>query len=1080
MSTESPSLTQTSQSVGFYSAVDDKSTSSRDGVQEIDEDVPSFFGVLHKDGKSFRAAVEDCEINYGMNIVQDVDFHSSRRYCIKCKREGCNFFVFARKRTTPNGTGLLALPDDTITKQGKVFKQVFQHSGTCSLCPAGQGTRKVRKVSEHPEVQSSVRGCGGQRRGKGKGMLDFIASLARRHVNCSSMSKSSCSRVTKAILEGDIELQRKSFQYIPSFLAEYNKSNAGSKIDLTTKPDGSFLAMFVSFPANIRAARKCGLRVSAIDGAHSYSPIMTYHVIEYGVLSSMNKNLRLAVGIIEGFERNYSYEYMGQHAREAGITTWTLGEADTITNDEKIDLILQDAERNINLARQFYNNPDTSIRSPHRSEHLRTLQKIHETSANLILHEQQKNALAVVHEDLAAVQLFLQHSPSLPPPPISTSQSPKESDTDVPLSSCQGSSEDHLGEPSIQVDETVYNIGDRVFKKIHNCIIIPGKIINIHLGPPIQYDVNFIVTDGGKKVGEHLCSSFHSNVKVIFPSAYECVESTSLCIQPETLLRVRRGKRRVTRLPSSGEDTSKRGRGSRPKKRSDANKPAAELCVSAESNVSDMTMSKINIPIPGYTFQSLTTKQTHNACFAIALLIGEAFLAAPKSVSHILDMKVVSQIINEDAVNVVEFLRDIRHLGDRDYIDMRNGLHDSNTFGFITGEMQPRYFPTVDQLPPGSDEFDKTMVTVSGQVTEESHFHALVECANSIPTQCYCIIGVSSHYVVLTKSAAGEFALYEGVENVLNEDTARGGLLSSTDAPTAVDMLMYYADRRDLNKQAEHTWFDATIIKPSQHPRNPSHITMDDWRVFYNEVYGKLPSNQYNTRKLRSRTKNKNFGKLDVTRDDLLTLRGGWLNGQVINSFFSLLSERDSKREIMSHYVSSYWLNKLGLGKEYSHENVKNWIRNIPGRDIFNLERLFVPVNRTNQHWTFLCVDFTSQEIFYLDSLVKTKGKYATYSTRCMEAVSRYLEDEWNETRRKSSGMPFPKKEWKCVDTNLKCVPQQNNGSDCGVFVCVFAEHLSRRDDCLDFNQDIMPEQRVKIALSIINKDYFWRFFGDK
>lgn len=39
----------------------------------------------------------------------------------------------------------------------------------------------------------------------------------------------------------------------------------------------------------------------------------------------------------------------------------------------------------------------------------------------------------------------------------------------------------------------------------------------------------------------------------------------------------------------------------------------------------------------------------------------------------------------------------------------------------------------------------------------------------------------------------------------------------------------------------------------------------------------------------------------------------------------------------------------------------------------------------------------------------------------------------------------FKSKEWQCramAKENLASVPQQNNGIDCGVFVCMYAEYL--------------------------------------
>ncbi len=49
-------------------------------------------------------------------------------------------------------------------------------------------------------------------------------------------------------------------------------------------------------------------------------------------------------------------------------------------------------------------------------------------------------------------------------------------------------------------------------------------------------------------------------------------------------------------------------------------------------------------------------------------------------------------------------------------------------------------------------------------------------------------------------------------------------------------------------------------------------------------------------------------------------------------------------------------------------------------------------------------------------------------------------------------------------------VPQQQNGSDCGVFTCKFAEYLSR-DANLTFVQENMNYYRDRMIYEIIEKD---------
>lgn len=55
---------------------------------------------------------------------------------------------------------------------------------------------------------------------------------------------------------------------------------------------------------------------------------------------------------------------------------------------------------------------------------------------------------------------------------------------------------------------------------------------------------------------------------------------------------------------------------------------------------------------------------------------------------------------------------------------------------------------------------------------------------------------------------------------------------------------------------------------------------------------------------------------------------------------------------------------------------------------------------------------------------------------------------------------------WTLDYTPRSNTPNQENGYDCGVFTCIFAEHLSRQAD-LDFDQSIMTYCRQRLANEI-------------
>lgn len=79
-----------------------------------------------------------------------------------------------------------------------------------------------------------------------------------------------------------------------------------------------------------------------------------------------------------------------------------------------------------------------------------------------------------------------------------------------------------------------------------------------------------------------------------------------------------------------------------------------------------------------------------------------------------------------------------------------------------------------------------------------------------------------------------------------------------------------------------------------------------------------------------------------------------------------------------------------------------------------------------------------------------------------LNALNMYLQDESMDKRK----IPFDTSDW-----TIECVkdcPQQRNGSDCGVFSCMFAEFISRESK-ISFDQQHMPYFRRKMIFEIIN-----------
>ncbi|CAI5747101.1 unnamed protein product [Peronospora destructor] len=181
-----------------------------------------------------------------------------------------------------------------------------------------------------------------------------------------------------------------------------------------------------------------------------------------------------------------------------------------------------------------------------------------------------------------------------------------------------------------------------------------------------------------------------------------------------------------------------------------------------------------------------------------------------------------------------------------------------------------------------------------------------------------------------------------------------------------------------------------------------------------------------------------------------------WLNDEVINFYFQMMSDRDEalvKAGILqkrSHFFNSFFYTKVSENG-YNFTNVRRWTRKI---DLFAMDKIFVPVNVGNMHWCMAAIFMTEKRIQYYDSM------HGSGST-CIKVLMRYLNDE-SEHKKKAK---FNEQGWELVTTTPD-TPLQMNGSDCGVFSCMFADYLSQNLP-LSFKQKDIPFHRYRIVLHV-------------
>lgn len=196
-----------------------------------------------------------------------------------------------------------------------------------------------------------------------------------------------------------------------------------------------------------------------------------------------------------------------------------------------------------------------------------------------------------------------------------------------------------------------------------------------------------------------------------------------------------------------------------------------------------------------------------------------------------------------------------------------------------------------------------------------------------------------------------------------------------------------------------------------------------------------------------------NAFNISICRKDIQTLKGlNWLNDEVINFYMSLICERskDETRNLPKvHAFTTFFYPKL---IKDGYTMLRRWTRKI---DIFSFDLILVPLH-LGLHWTLAVIDFNCREVRYYDSMNGNNGE-------CLKALRNYL----NEEHKDKKGSPYDLSDWNFLHN--KNLPQQMNGSDCGMFACKYSEYLSRGKTAFNFNQSHMPYFRRRMIWEILN-----------
>lgn len=141
-----------------------------------------------------------------------------------------------------------------------------------------------------------------------------------------------------------------------------------------------------------------------------------------------------------------------------------------------------------------------------------------------------------------------------------------------------------------------------------------------------------------------------------------------------------------------------------------------------------------------------------------------------------------------------------------------------------------------------------------------------------------------------------------------------------------------------------------------------------------------------------------------------------------------------------------------GGGQAGGHVAVKRWTKAV---DLFMFDLILVPLH-LGVHWALAVIDLRSKTVRSYDSMGHRHDDICNI-------LLLYLKEE----HKAKKGRELDCAKW--TVGSLKDIPQQKNGSDCGVFACKYADYIAKGKP-LTFKQCHMPLFRKLMMWEILNQ----------
>jgi Ulp1 family protease len=196
-----------------------------------------------------------------------------------------------------------------------------------------------------------------------------------------------------------------------------------------------------------------------------------------------------------------------------------------------------------------------------------------------------------------------------------------------------------------------------------------------------------------------------------------------------------------------------------------------------------------------------------------------------------------------------------------------------------------------------------------------------------------------------------------------------------------------------------------------------------------------------------------------LTKMDLMTCYKpmAWLNDEIINGYLELIvaylrrisGNTGRNQKPRYHAFSTFFFSNL---RQKGYAGVAKWATRakIGGEGLLNVDTVFIPVHNS-AHWTLMVVKPSIRTIEHFDSLGSLSPAYVALAKGWLrgELGQLYVDEEW-------SVLP-------------SISPQQDNGSDCGVFLLSTAKSVAVGLEPLSYGATDISLLRQKIVAELMH-----------